>query len=222
MLSARNPMDLPGELPVFPLGGVVLMPFGHVPLNIFEPRYLNMVDDALAGARIIAMVQPREPQSDLVPDDAALFDVATAGRIISFQDSGNGSYQITLEGLTRFRIKAEKPMDPARGYRRVETDFSPYPHDLHADEQDDGPGRERILELMRDYFTGKGIDAHWESVSEAPYAALVSSLVMSCPFEIGEKQALLECDNHAARARMLISLFEMSLEGGDAPTSLRH
>lgn len=222
MTSARTLSNLPNRMPVFPLSGVVLMPFGHLPLNIFEPRYLNMIDDALGGARIIATAQPRTPFADPVPDDAPLYDVGTAGRIISFQDPGNGRYLITLEGLSRFRIKSNHPADAQRGYREVCADYAAYVQDLHPQEENDGPGRGRILELLRDYFTGKGIEADWSAVSDAPYEALVSSLVMTCPFEPGEKQALLECENHAQRARMLISLFEMSIESPIAPGGLKH
>lgn len=222
MAISRTPLQMPDRLPVFPLNGVVLMPFGHIPLNIFEPRYLNMIDDALGGPRIIALTQPRLPYGDPVPDDAALYDVGTAGRIISFSDPGNGTYQITLEGLARFHIKSVGDVDPQRGYRHVDADFYPFLDDLNPGERDDGPERMRILELLRDYFSDKEIEADWDSVSDAPYEALVSSLVMTCPFEPGEKQALLECENHFARARMLISLFEMNIEGPAAPGGLKH
>ena len=216
MTIARIPVTLPSRLPVFPLCGVVLMPFGHVPLNVFEPRYLQMIDDALGGPRLIALVQPQALFDDPVPDDAPLYTVGTVGRIISFQDSTSGHYQIVLEGISRFRVVKAPAADAHSGYRTLDVDFSPYGDDRHPAAHEDGPGRGRILALLRDYFTANAIDADWTSVSEAPYEALVSSLVMSCPFAPGEKQALLECENHGARAKMLISLFEMSLEGGTA------
>lgn len=223
MLIARNPYVLPNRVPIFPLSGVVVLPFGHLPLNIFEPRYLNMIDDVLGASRIIAMVQPRTAGAEeLVPDDAALYDVGTAARIISFQDSSDGRYQITLEGVARFRITDTYAIDPARGYREVEADYTPYQSDQSPGDATDGPGRERLITLLREFFTAKDIPADWDSVDDAPYEALVSSLTMSCPFEAGEKQALLECADHAERARMLISLFEMSLEGGYAPGGLTH
>lgn len=222
MVLARTPFTLPRTLPVFPLSGVVLMPFGHLPLTIFEPRYLNMIDDALGEARIIGMVQPRVPCGDPVPDDVALYDIGTAGRILAFEDPGNGRYSITLEGLSRFRIQSEHAFDAAQGYRSVDADFAPFADDLNPTDQDDGPGRLRILELLEGYFTDKGIDADWQSVSKAPYEALVSSLTMSCPFEAGEKQALLQCETHADRAQMLISLLEMSHGNVDTPTGFKH
>lgn len=199
------------------------MPFGHLPLSIFEPRYLNMTDDVLGGHRIIGMIQPRKPQSDPIPDNADVYDIGTAGRIIQFSDPGDGRYFITLEGLSRFRIKAHKDTDSHRGYRSVEADFKPFEHDLSPIEHDDGPGRLRILKLMRAYFGDKEIEADWQAVSDAPYEALIASLAMSCPFAPEEKQALLECDTHEDRAQLLISLFEMStIADNGAEPGLKH
>ena len=222
MVIARNPFQLPERMAVFPLSGVVLMPFGHLPLHIFEPRYLNMIDDTLGGSRIIALAQPRLPFDNPVPSDAALYDIGTAGRIISFADPGNGRYHITLEGLARFRIQSVIEPDAARGYRSVVADFSAFQDDLQPTQLEDGPERARILALLREYFSDKEIDADWDSVSEAPYEALISSLVMTCPFEPGEKQALLECKNHFERARMLVSLFEVSIENPVTPSGFKH
>jgi len=223
MVQARIPMQIPDQFPLFPLTGAVLMPFGHLPLNIFEPRYLNMIDDALGNERMIGMIQPRKAKGDLVPDDAGLYEIGTLGRIIQFSDPGDGRYLITLEGMTRFRIKTIHAPDPNRGYRRAEADLTPYDHDLSPIEHDDGPGRDRLLDLMQSYFGNKDIEADWDAVSSAPYEALVASLAMSCPFVPEEKQALLECDSHADRAAMLISLFEMSTADLGAETgALKH
>ncbi|OEJ64144.1 LON peptidase substrate-binding domain-containing protein [Magnetovibrio blakemorei] len=221
MSRARNAFHLPQRLAVFPLPGTVLMPYGHLPLNIFEPRYIHMIDDALGKGRIIGMIQPRQGGSDLVADDALLYDVGTAGRIIQFHDSGDGRYLITLEGLSRFRFQADIASDPARGYRWVEADYSLYEDDLNVVDVADEPGRERLLELMSRYFGKNDIDADWNAVSQAPYEALVASLSMSCPFAPQEKQALLECPTFQDRARMLISLFEMSGDTNASP-ALRH
>ena len=223
MLIARTPFVLPSRLPVFPLSNVVVLPFAQLPLHVFEPRYLNMVDDALGGARMIAMVQPRIPCEDgLVHDDAALYDVGTAARMIAFQETADGRYHITLEGVTRFRVQTIRPIDPARGYRTVDADFTAFYADRTPSDMPDGPGRASLIALLRQFFTAKEIPADWDSVDDAPYEALVSSLTINCPFEPGEKQALLECENHAARALMLISLFEMSLEGGYSSGGLTH
>lgn len=222
MVATRSPQNLPSRLPVFPLSGVVLLPFGHVPLTIFEPRYLHMIDDALGRGRVIGLVQPRGRTSDPVPDDAALYDVGTVGRIVSFHDPDGGRYHITVQGITRFRSVKELPFDPTRGYREVEADYSPFTADLTVGNHNDDPGRQRILDLMQDYFSSKGIEADWEAVGQASFDSLVASLTMTCPFESGEKQALLECQSHAQRAKMLISLFEMSMVGGSPPNSLAH
>lgn len=223
MAGTRNPSELPNRLAIFPLSGAVLMPFGHLPLNIFEPRYLNLIDNVLGAGRILGMIQPREAHAELVPDDAQLFDIGTAGRIIQFQDSGDGRYLITLEGLSRFRLRSAVAPVGDQGYRCVDADFAPFEHDLDPTEQDDGPGRERILSLMQDYFGDKDIEADWEAVSKAPYEALIASLSMSCPFAPQEKQALLECENHEERAHMLISLFEMSIaSSAPVPHALKH
>jgi len=223
MLRARSPIPDVGPLAIFPLSGVVLMPYGQLPLNVFEPRYIHMIDDVLGGSRLIGLVQPRTVTSELVPDDAPLFEIGSVGRIVSFQDPGDGRYQIILEGQTRFRIQSELLIDASRGYRQVIADTAPFTHDRELGQEDDGPGRARILELLQNYFDVKGIEADWSSVSDAPFEALVSSLVMNCPFEASEKQALLECENHAVLAQMLISLFEMNVEGNIAPSgAIKH
>lgn len=222
MISARLPTALPERLSLFPLTGVMLLPFGHVPLSVFEPRYINLIDDALGGSRIIGLIQPLTNQADPVDDTAALYTVGTAGRIVQFSDMSDGRYHITLEGLSRFHVKAEAAFDAARGYRQVDVEYTPFEGDVAPAKLNDGPGRERILELMHGYFASQDIEADWSAVAEAPYEALVSSLAMTCPFESGEKQALLECENHEDRARMLISLFEMSGEGGPAQGMLKH
>jgi len=213
MLGVRTPFQLSSRIPVFPLTGTVLMPFGHLPLNIFEPRYVNLIDDTLGSAgtaRMFGMVQPRTAHTGSVPDDAELYSIGTIGRIIQFNDPGDGHYLITLQGITRFRILHTELPHPDRGYRWVQANFKEFEDDLNPTERNDGPGRTRILELMRGYFGDKDIEADWDAVSEAPYEALVASLAMSCPFEPEEKQALLECKNQEERAHMLISLFEMS------------
>jgi len=226
MTSVRAPIQLPNRLAMFPLSGVILLPSGHLPLTIFEPRYIAMIDDALGLSRIIGIIQPRSPHADPVPNDVALFDIGTAGRIVQFADLGDGRYHVTLEGLSRFRLKSAQDIqgnvDVVRGYRQESVDFSAYSQDLCPTDTDEGPGRSRILTLMRDYFTNNDIDADWEAVAASPYEALISSLAMSCPFEPTEKQALLECQTHNERAAMLISLFEMNGGGAASVGSFKH
>ncbi|MCW8916424.1 MAG: LON peptidase substrate-binding domain-containing protein [Magnetovibrio sp.] len=222
MAGFRNPFELPKQLPIFPLSGAVLMPFGHLPLNVYEPRYIHMIDDALGQGRVVGMIQPRKVQGDPVPDDAELYDIGTVGRIIQFADPGDGRYVVTLEGLMRFRVEHCIEPEFGRGYRRVMPNYSTFEHDLNPNENDDGPGRERLLELTRTYFGEQEIEADWEAVAGAPYEALVASLSMSCPFAPEEKQALLETHDHEDRAAMLISLFEMSADGDHDGTIFKH
>lgn len=222
MLGEHPSLTLPNLLPVFPLTGAVLLPFGHLPLNIFEPRYIHMIDDALGSSRLIAMIQPRVPDSGLIANDAALYDIGTVGRIIQFSDPGDGRYLITLEGLSRFRVKSVSFIDPERGYRSVEADFEPFQHDLDPNKHDEEPSRDRIIELMQTYFNEQDIDADWDIVNSAPFEALVASLAMSCPFAPEEKQALLQCDSHEDRAQMLIALFEMSGDAGQNFDRVKH
>ena len=201
---------LPAEIPIFPLIGALLLPGGRLPLNIFEPRYRNMVEDALGAGRIIGMVQPSGPETTpegSVGDIAPIYGTGCAGRIIAFSETDDGRYLITLRGLCRFNVVEELSL--ARGYRRVRADFGPFREDLAAPEQ--APiDRDRLTAAMRTYFETRGLSANWSAVDEAGDSELVTSLAMICPFEPKEKQALLECPTPDARARMMITLFEMS------------
>jgi len=217
--------ELPDSLPVFPLTGALLLPGGRLPLNIFEPRYLNMVEDALGRpGRLIGMVQPLVDEAGMVPEGAAIYDTGCAGRITQFSETGDGRYLITLSGIARFRVVDELEMQ--RGYRRVQADFSDFAGDL---EEDAGTldDRDALLGLLRAFFQVKGIEAEWPAIEEADDGFLVTSLAMVCPFEAPEKQALLECTGTAARGALLAALMEMSLHGAtgdddDAPAAARH
>lgn len=211
---SRSPFDptlenLPRELPIFPLGGVLLLPGGRLPLNIFEPRYLAMTRDALAGARLIGMVQPREGQeSEAVPE---VYPLGCAGRLISFSETDDGRYHVTLAGLCRFDIVKELPM--ADGYRRVEPDFSAYREDL-SQAADGVIDRKRLLQSLRVYFKVQNIQADWKAIEEASDEQLITTLAMVCPFESSEKQALLQSRDLAERGRVMTALFEMAGLGG--------
>lgn len=214
---------LPATLPVFPLPGAVLLPGGRLPLNIFESRYLNMVEDALGAGRLIGMIQPLVTADEQrVRDADRLYDVGCAGRIVEFGETGDGRYIITLEGAVRFRIIGEAPMHD--GYRRVQADFSAYLGDLDRDDDaDEGiDDRDGLVAAMSRYFEIKGISADLGSIDEAPDRMLVTSLAMSCPLAPGEKQALLECPATRERARLLTSMFEIAAhEGGVPPSATR-
>lgn len=207
--------SLPDVMPIFPLQGSLLLPGGQLPLNIFEPRYLRMVDDALAGARIIGMIQPRDSSAGI--KSANLYGVGCAGRITGFNETEDGRYLITLTGVRRFHLGAE--IEVTTPYRQIAPDFSFFEADMQADPAASLVDRERLEAAMRRYLDAEGLKTDWDAVTDAPTEALVSSLAMGCPFAPNEKQALLEAENAKDRAECLIALMEMSDGeiGGDAP-----
>jgi Lon protease-like protein len=197
---------LPDEFPVFPLSGALLLPQGRLPLNIFEPRYLAMVEDSLAAGRMFGMVQPdrRLGKGDTGP---GLYRTGCLGRISSFNETDEGTYLITLSGLIRFTIIEE--IEPQRGYRRVRAALAGFAADL--EEEDNLPfERANLLQALRRYFARAGAEANWEAIDAMPDAALVVSLCMACPFDAEEKQALLEARDGAERARALLALLEIN------------
>jgi Lon protease-like protein len=206
--------DLPGEFPVFPLPGALLLPRGKLPLNIFEPRYLAMTEDALSLGRMFGMIQPDVslPEAASGP---ALFRVGCLGRLSSFSETDDGRYLITLTGVIRFVIAEEVQM--RRGYRRVRGDFAPYFPDLELAPQPIGVDRDALLAALRGYFSHRGFDANWDAIKRLPDDMLVVTLGMVCPFEPPEKQALLEARNDADRASTLLALLQMGAMQQDAP-----
>ena len=200
--------DLPGVIPVFPLGGVLLLPRGQLPLNIFEPRYLNMVDDAMAGDRIIGMVQPAGGPASL----PKLAPVGCVGRITSFAETSDGRYLITLTGVCRYRTGGELPSQAP--YRQVRADFADFAADLTAPEGEAGLDRDPFLEALRAYLDHRQLEIDWETAESAPPEALVNSLSKALPFEPAEKQALLEAETLARRAAVLTAL--MRIDAADA------
>ena len=202
-----NFADLPKVLPIFPLPGVLLLPGGHLPLNIFEPRYLAMVRDALGGERMIGMIQPCEDLPDI--GAAKVYDTGCAGRITAFSETADGRYLITLTGMIRFDIAGELP--PIEGYRRIAADYRRFRRDLEDDES--AIDRERLLEALDTYFDAKGIKSDWESIEEIADELLVASLAMICPFAAAEKQALLEARTLPERARTMTAIMEMAVHG---------
>lgn len=209
---------LPTEIPVFPLSGALLLPRGRLPLNLFEPRYLALLDDVLAGDRLFGMIQP----SDALERDEAdhhdhvppLFDVGCVGRITTFVEREDGTCSITLTGLARFRAGREQ--DGIRGYRRLLVSYNDYAFDL--DEVGSIPfDRDGLLAALRRFFTHRGFEARWEAIDQMDDETLLTTLSMICPFPPAEKQALLEAPGLADRARTLQALLEMAgheTEGG--------
>jgi Lon protease-like protein len=204
--------SLPELLPVFPLPEAVLFPQVTLPLNIFEPRYLAMTDYALAHGRLIGMIQPR-------PHGAGLFDVGCAGRIVSFKETGDGRYLITLQGVSRFRVEAEAPLH-AGGFRLVRPDWASFSGDLAA-EDDDGLCRDALIDSLRPYLAKMDMDCdQWQSMREIPCGRLVATLSMICPFTVEEKQMLLEAADVESRMKVLCAFLESAL--GDGCCAGRH
>ncbi|NWG70534.1 MAG: LON peptidase substrate-binding domain-containing protein [Parvularculaceae bacterium] len=209
--------EFPEALPLFPLSGALLLPGGQLPLNIFEPRYLRMIDDALGEHRLIGMIQPKDSGARAEKGLPSLFQIGCAGRITAFSETGDGRYLITLTGFRRFEIERELPVDTP--YRQALVDWSRFARD----DQDDPSGalvdRDRLEGAMRQYLAAEGLKTDWKAVGQAPVDALVASLAMGCPFAPSEKQALLEAATLGDRASCLIALMEMSrpADPGGAP-----
>ncbi|NQV43472.1 MAG: LON peptidase substrate-binding domain-containing protein [Rhodospirillales bacterium] len=210
---------LPDELPLFPLKGVLLLPGATLPLNIFEPRYLNMVEDALGNGRIIGMVQPKIANVESPGGEPVVYETGCAGRIVSFEETGDGRFTIMLLGMCRFRIVTELPLQS--GYRMVCPDFNSFFDDLNDDECS-VPDRESLLTTVEAYFIANDIEADWASIEGAADSALITTLSMLCPFDPSEKQALLECDNMILRGQLLGNLMALSLHGSVANHGVRH
>lgn len=188
------------------------MPDGKLPLNVFERRYVNMIDDALAGGRVIGMVQP-DTQRPETPSGPALYRVGCVGRLTSFSETDDGRYLVTLSGLSRFAVQVE--LEVQRGYRRVRADVARFAADLVAPEGGE-IDREALLTALRAYFAVQGFNANWEAIEEMDDAGLVTTLSMVCPFEPPEKQALLEAGTPGERAGVLLTLLQMGAHASDA------
>jgi Lon protease-like protein len=215
MPGIRKLSDLPLVIPVFPLDGVLLLPGGQLPLNIFEPRYLNMLDDVMSGERMIGVIQTRP--NGAAPDDEhgpSLAPIGCAGRVTSFAETSDGRYLITLTGVCRFRAGDELPARTP--YRQVRADFSSFEADL----REDGPSAAGadpapLLAALRRYLDHRGLAIDWTSAETAPSDALINSLSMALPFDPMEKQALLEAPTMADRRETLVALLEIDAAVGD-------
>lgn len=206
--------DLPDEIAVFPLPGALLLPQGRLPLNIFEPRYLALVQDSLAQGRMFGMIQP-----DPRPPGTGLYRTGCLGRVSSFSETEDGRLLITLTGLARFHV-AEELTPAAGGYRRVRADYRPFAADLDAWDAVPPIDRASLTGALRPYFRARGVEVDWAAVEQAEDAMLVTSLAMLCPFDPVEKQALLEAPDGAARAEMLVTLLRMGAAANDRPEGL--
>ena len=202
--------ELPETLPVFPLPGALLLPRARLPLHIFEPRYLQMLEDALkTSARLIGMIQPNE-----IPgrNGNGLHAIGCAGRIMQFSETEDGRYLITLGGVSRFRVVKE--VEGFTPYRRCDVTWAGFDRDLGPEEKDTGFDREGFLALLGRYFEARELSADWSTLKEADDELLLNSLSMMLDFEPEDKQALLEAPSLSTRRETLITLIEFQMRGG--------
>ena len=201
--------DLPETVPLFPLDGVLLLPRGALPLNIFEPRYLSMFDDALGRGRLIGIIQPRDDRPEIDTKGPALHDVGCLGRITSFSETDDGRMIVSLTGVARFRLIEE--LDVLTPYRQARVDYRPYDSDLIADVGGIDVNRDGVLDVLKRYLDLNGMQADWEAIEQSGNEALVNSLCIISPYGGPEKQAMLEAVSLGERAEILIALTEMVL-----------
>jgi Lon protease-like protein len=216
----RGPAELPEVIPVFPLAGALLLPRGQMPLNIFEPRYLSMVDDAFRdGHRLIGMIQPDVAHSPKDSDKPALFRVGCIGRITQLAESGDGRYILELTGITRFKVVEE--LEVLTAYRQCRVDYFAFVDDFTARMGEDAVNREALLVALADFLKANNLKVDWEGVESAPNEALVNALAMMSPYGPAEKQAMLEAPDLKTRAEILVAVTEMDLAkkrtSGDPP-----
>lgn len=219
-MSLNRPYDdideLPEVLPLFPLSGAVLLPRGELPLNIFEPRYMDMVDDAIAGSRLIGMIQPL-PSDESLAEAPQLYDIGCAGRITRFSETGDDRYLITLTGVARFRVIEEPTVDTP--YRQCRARYDEFADDLKPGAGESAVDRESMVSMLRNFAECSKLEVDWASIDAAPTETLVNALSMMCPFGANEKQALIEAIDLKTRAETLIALAKLDLaqRDGDRP-----
>ena len=211
--------DIPDTIPVFPLTGALLLPGGQLPLNIFEPRYLEMVNDALRGEKLIGMIQPRLDDTQHKDSPPLLSDVGCIGRISAFQETGDGRYHISLSGVCRFNLVEELAVNT--GYRQCKIEA--FKNDLAEMSQGDDVDRDAVLVAFKNYLSANNMDADWETVDNADTETLITALCMMSPYDPAEKQALLEAPTLKDRADTLIAISEIHLarQNGDTYGNLQ-
>ena len=206
----RGPEAVPAVIPVFPLPGALLLPRGQMPLNIFEPRYLAMIDDALrSGRRLIGMIQPDPAHPGADPEKPHLFHVGCVGRMTQFAESGDGRYLIQLTGVARFRIAEE--LSVTTPYRQCKVTYQPYVDDFTPRMGEDEVDRKALLRALSSFLKANNLKADWDGIENAPNEALVNALAMMSPYDAAEKQAMLEAPDLKTRAEILIAVTEIEL-----------
>lgn len=234
-MSYETIADLPTSLPLFPLPGALLFAREILPLNIFEPRYIAMVNAALAGDRMIGVIQPQEEpegdkpaggepvegESSVSADQPALMKVGCAARLVSFQETTDNRYLISLRGVCRFDLGGELPLNPG-GFRHARVDYSRFDFDLAPSEDAGRINRVRLLEVVREYLENNNMDANWDVIHQTPDESLINYLCMVSPFGNRERQALLEATTLVDRTDMMIALAEMLIAQGEGPETPVH
>ena len=217
----QYPEDLPSVIPVFPLAGALLLPRGQLPLNIFEPRYLQMVDDAIRGERIIGMIQPAPESEETIrpSDNPPLLEVGCAGRITSYAETPDGRLVITLTGIARFRIVNE--LEAMTPYRQCEVAWDDYLDDLKPGEGEKEVSRDRLIEVLQQYLEAYELQADWRAIKASSNENLVNSLCTISPYGPKEKQALLEAKTLEDRNQMLIALTEIALQDTESGNTVQ-
>ena len=215
----RGPTDLPQTISVFPLPGALLLPRGQMPLNIFEPRYLAMIDDALRdGHRLIGMIQP-DPAHPGPEEKPNLFKIGCVGRITQLAEAGDGRYLMQLTGVSRFRIEHE--LSVLTAYRQCKVTYSPFADDFIARKGEGGVDRDAVLTALTAFLKANNLKTNWAGIESAPNEALVNALAMMSPYGVAEKQALLEAPDLKSRAEILVAVTEIELakkaSGGETP-----
>ena len=217
-MGLNNPPDRPDALPVvvpvFPLASALLLPRGELPLNIFEPRYLSMIEDALRADRMIGMIQPRDEGGGLRPP---LCDVGCLGKITQFSETGDGRLMLSLTGITRFKVVEE--LSVVTPYRQCTVTYDPFSDDLVRDKGEEDVNRAAILQALRDFAGANRLKIDWKSIEQTPNEALVNALAMMSPFGPQEKQALLEAKTLSDRADVLVAITEIELARGNGPST---
>ena len=213
----RGPADLPQRIPVFPLCRAILLPRATLPLNIFEPRYLQMVDDVMSTSRVLGMVQPagsgeEEEQESPASRTAPLRRIGCAGRITSYQELDDGRFLVSLSGIVRFEVIEE--VELAKPYRICTVSYERFLGDFTPGAGEGEVDREALLGALKAFLQARGLKADWAAVGKTPTEALVNSLAMVSPYGSEEKQALIEAPDLKTRAEMLVALAEMEIKAG--------
>ncbi|MDB5545416.1 MAG: peptidase [Hyphomicrobiales bacterium] len=217
-MGINNPPDrndaLPTVIPIFPLVSALLLPRGELPLNIFEPRYIAMIEDAIRADRMIGMVQPKREGADAHPP---LHEVGCLGKITQFAETGDGRFMVTLTGVSRFRIAEE--LSVLTPYRQCIASYDEFAQDVATEDEGDDMDRAGVLRTLRNFAEANRLKIDWKSIEQTPNEALVNALAMMSPFGPEEKQALLEAATLKARADVLIAITEIELARGSGPST---